>query len=467
MRESIQTHPHSMNNRLPADLRCDALAIWQAGVAAVQPQRLVPAVLAVEENALRIGDESLLLNSVGRILVVGGGKAGAAMAVAVEQALGDAVCQSKRLTGLVSVPADAVAPSPEYIHLHVGRAAGVNEPSPEGVRGADEMLRLVAELKPNDLCLCLISGGGSALLPAPANGVTLADKLALTQRLSAAGANIGQLNTVRKQLSRIKGGRLAAACNAGRMVSLIISDVIGDPLGLIASGPTVPDDTTAQDALAVLDAFELRRSETAPSAIAHLERRAAEPPRRESEQKTCRVTNLLIGNLAMAVNAAAAEASRRGYLAATATALKLEGPAEDVGRDLAQQAIVMRGAAGANCLISGGEPTVVLVDPALRGRGGRNQQLALAAGEVLLQANASGCLILSGGTDGEDGPTDAAGAWVDLELMDHATQRGLSPADYLARNDAYTFFDLASGLLRTGATQTNVGDLRVVLVGPR
>ena len=454
-----------MSNRLPADLRRDAVAIWQAGVAAVRPERLVTAVLVVEDNTLRIGGEVLALEGVGRILVVGGGKAGAAMAVAVEQALGDAVCQSKRLAGLVSVPAHAIAPSPEYIKLHVGRAAGVNEPSPEGVRGADEILRQVAELKPNDLCLCLISGGGSALLPAPAYGVTLAEKLDLTQRLSAAGANIGQLNTVRKQLSRIKGGRLAAACNAGRMVSLIISDVIGDPLGLIASGPTVPDDTTAQDALAVLDAFGLRRADIAPSAIAHLQTCAAKPLHESAQVTPCHVTNLLIGNLAMAVNAAAEEARLRGYSASTSTALELEGPAEEIGRQLARQAIAMRGAAGSNCLISGGEPTVVLVDPALRGRGGRNQQLALAAGEVLLQANASGCLVLSAGTDGEDGPTDAAGAWVDLELMARATQHGLSPADFLARNDAYTFFDDAGGLLRTGATQTNVGDLRVVLVG--
>jgi len=480
-----------MQSREHDHLRRDALAIWQSGVDAVRPQRLIPPVLRVAGDTLCIGAERLALADVGRIVVVGGGKAGAAMAVAVEQALGEAVCQSKHLTGWVNVPADAMAPGPRYIHLHAARPAGVNEPTPEGVLGAEEILRQVSELGPRDLCLCLISGGGSALLPAPAHGVSLTDKLTLTRRLSAAGANIRQLNTVRKHLSRIKGGRLAAACRAGRLVSLIISDVSGDPLDLIASGPTVADNSTAADALEVLDAFDLRNSEIAPTAIAHLERSAAakilpewpglERSLRRGEPKNnqgnniqgevreitpCRVTNLLIGTLAMAVTAASDEAVRRGYQTTHATAAELEGSAEQVGRELAQQAIEMRNTPGLQCHVSGGEPTVVLVDPACRGSGGRNQQLILAAGEVLLKESAADCLLVSGGTDGEDGPTDAAGAMVDFQLMAHAERLGLSPTDYLARNDAYTFFAAVDGLICTGPTQTNVGDLRIVLSDP-
>ena len=482
----------AMHNPNPAQLRRDALAIWQAGVDAVQPRRLIPSVLRVEGGTLWIGNEMLTLAEVERIVVVGGGKAGASMAVAVEQALGDAVCQSKHLSGWVNVPADAMTPAPRYVHLHAARPAGVNEPTVEGVFGAEEILRQVADLGPNDLCLCLISGGGSALLPVPARGVSLDDKLSLTRRLSAAGANIRQLNTVRKHLSRIKGGRLAAACRCGRLVSLIISDVIGDPLDLIASGPTVPDDSTATDALEVLEALDLRRLEIAPTAISHLEHCAQSiphAPREEThhaagwpglepsfrpgaaqsyqgevpERTPCRVTNLLIGTLAMAVEAASEEAGRRGYRTTSTTAKELEGPAEHIGRELAQQAIEMKRMPGPTCHISGGEPTVVLVDPDRRGRGGRNQQLALAAGEVLFRENAAGCLILSGGTDGEDGPTDAAGALADFDLMTKAARRGFSPADYLARNDAYRFFDAVDGLIRTGPTQTNVGDLRVLL----
>jgi hydroxypyruvate reductase len=470
-----------MTGRSLADLRRDALAIWQAGVAAVQPARLVPAALRIQGGTLHVGSNAIALSDIGRILVVGGGKAGAAMAAAIEAALGKEVCRSKQVSGLVSVPADAISPTPQFIRLHAARPPGMNEPTWEGVQGAEEILRQVAQLGPEDLCICVISGGGSALLPAPAEGVSLADKLALTQRLAAAGANIRQLNTVRKHLSRIKGGRLAAACGAGRLISLIISDVAGDPVDLIASGPTVADNTTPADALAVLDALGLLQDDIAPTAIAHLRRLGAakaELPvgvqgldcsgegslKAELQPYRSLVTNLLVGNLATAVHAAAEEARRLGYTPETSVAAKLEGPAEDVGRELAARAVTMlRAAKASDCLISGGEPIVALVDPAVRGRGGRNQQLALAAGDVLLREQAAGCLLLSGGTDGEDGPTDAAGAWVDLELMTAATAQGLSPADHLRRNDAYSFFAAAGSLIRTGPTNTNVGDLRVVL----
>ncbi len=232
----------------------DALAIWHAGLAAVRSDQLVRDAMHVEGSTLTIGDEEISLPKVRRIVVVGAGKAGAGMAAGLEEAFGPRWAKEKQLNGWINVPADCVRPL-EWIHLHASRPAGVNEPTAEGAAGAAEILRLVASLAADDLCLCLLSGGGSALLPAPVEAITLDDKLAVTRLLSAAGANIEQLNTVRKQLSRIKGGGLARACRAGRLVSLIISDVLGDPLDLIASGPTVEDRSTPAEALALLRQF--------------------------------------------------------------------------------------------------------------------------------------------------------------------------------------------------------------------
>ena len=244
--------------RSTGQLRRDARQIWQAGVEAVRSDRLVRQALRVTGPTVEIGSHCRLpLDAIRRIVVVGAGKAGAGMADAVEKTLGPQLMAEKQLTGWVNVPADCVRPL-QRIHLHAARPAGVNEPTPEGVAGAEQILRLVESLGPDDLCLCLISGGGSALMPAPVEGISLADKLAVTRHLSAAGANIEQLNTVRKQLSRLKGGGLLRACRAGRLVSLVISDVLGDPLEIIASGPTVPDSSTPQEALDVLRA--VRRS---------------------------------------------------------------------------------------------------------------------------------------------------------------------------------------------------------------
>ena len=227
----------------------------------------------------------------------------------------------------------------QRIHLHAARPAGVNEPTPEGVAGAVEILRLVESLGPDDLCLCLISGGGSALMPAPVEGITLADKLAVTRHLSAAGANIEQLNTVRKQLSRIKGGGLLRACRAGRLVSLVISDVLGDPLDVIASGPTVPDSSTPQAALEVLE--PILRPGGGHSAgrvrVFGAGRRPAEPSDDNAAAAMPLPCNLVIGNNATAVAAAAEEAQRLGYSVATDSATHSEGPAEEVGRQLAEQ----------------------------------------------------------------------------------------------------------------------------------
>ncbi|MCH7727458.1 MAG: glycerate-2-kinase family protein, partial [Planctomycetes bacterium] len=208
--------------------------MWQAGVAAVQSDRLVRENVRVEGSHLLVGDKIVDLAPIQRIVVVGTGKAGAGMAQGIEVALGEPLMAEKKLVGWINVPADCVREL-SRIKLHPARPAGVNEPTEEGVAGTEQILRLVGALGPNDLCLCLISGGGSALMPAPVDGISLQDKQAVTKFLSAAGANILQLNTVRKQLSRVKGNGLARACRAGRLISLIISDVIGDPLDIIAS----------------------------------------------------------------------------------------------------------------------------------------------------------------------------------------------------------------------------------------
>jgi glycerate 2-kinase len=448
-----------MAGRTPQQMRNDALAIWQAGLEAVRSDRLVRENVRVESDRLAISGETIELANIGRILVVGAGKAGAGMAAGLEAALGTRLMADKQLTGWIHVPADCVRPLGR-IHLHAARDAGVNEPTPQGVEGSQEMLRKVAALAPDDLCIALVSGGGSALLPLPIDGITLADKLAVTRFLSAAGAPIEELNTVRKQLSQIKGGGLARACGARRMVTLIISDVLGDPLDLIASGPTVDDRSTPALALEILERHGAREAAISERVFTALQSGAA----RSRAPIRAHVSNHIIGNNAVAVEAAASAARRLGYTVHSQSANASEGAAEEVGRSLAEAAIAMRAAPGPDCLISGGEPTVRLVEAGRRGLGGRNQQLALAALERLSAAGNVPVTLLSGGTDGEDGPTDAAGAWTDPTIVAAASRQKLDPADFLARNDAYHFFAPLGALLKTGPTDTNVCDVRVVLV---
>jgi len=457
--------------RTPEQLRSDALRIWHAGVAAVDSRRLVRESIRLDGDTLVVGEEECPLAGIGRIIVVGCGKAGAGMAAGVEDALGEALSREKRLTGWVNVPADCVGHL-QFIRLHGARPAGKNEPTEAGIAGTKEILALVSSAEENDLVVVLISGGGSALMPAPIDGVSLADKQAVTRFLSGAGADIGALNTVRKALSLVKGGGLARACRAARLVTLIISDVLGDPLDVIASGPTVESTTTAADALAVLAKFDAeQRPELAPIFAALRKRVAADAAggadRGEGANRlaACQVTNVIIGNNAVAVDAAGVEAEKLGYSHAMLSATTSEGAAETVGRHLADMAIGMQRGPGPDCLITGGEPTVKLADEHVRGKGGRNQQLALAALERLLETGAGhGIVMLSGGTDGEDGPTDAAGAIVDEDLPAMYADRREELADYLLRNDAYHFFLPHGDLIKTGPTHTNVCDLRVVVV---
>jgi glycerate 2-kinase len=455
-------------------LRADAIRIWMAGLDAVRSERLVRDALHAEghELVVRSGINAsqqplrIDLNAVRRIAVVGAGKAGAGMAAALEQILGPALIEQKQLAGWVNVPADCVKKL-ERIHLHAARPAGVNEPTAEGVAGTAEILRIVESLGPDDLCLALISGGASALMPAPIDGISLADKLSVTQFLSAAAANIVELNTVRKQLSRIKGGGLARACRAGRLVTLVISDILGDPLDLIGSGPTVADSSTPQEALAILEKYSAQNGGVSAAVFDVLRRKS---PDASSVVDSPRVQNVIIGNNAMAVAAAGKEAERLGYITTTAPAPRPEGHVEPIGCHLADMAVHRCATAGKKCLVSGGEGTVKLAPAAERGLGGRNQQTALAA--LVRLAETSGAegsadrlVVLSAATDGEDGPTDAAGAFIDREVIEEAKRRGLDAADFLHRNDAYSFFEPLGALIKTGPTNTNVCDVRVVLTG--
>lgn len=441
----------------------DATAIWSAGVAAVNSADLVRSVVRRTENRLEICGEVYEVDSIRRIVVVGAGKAGAGMARGLESALGTDLVADK-VEGWINVPADCVRQL-QKIHLHDARPAGVNEPNEQGVKGSQRILELVAGLQRDELCIVLLSGGGSALLPLPVRGVSLSDKLTVTRLLSRGGASIHELNAVRKRISRIKGGGLIRAAKAGRVVTLVISDVVGDPLDVIASGPTVCDHGTATDALAILERFTGRegKSSVPESVWSELRRQSHED--RSAEQPVVSCRNCIIGNNETALNAAITKARDLGYEVRSLGADR-QGIAREIGVALAALSQNVPSSSQPLCWIGGGEPVVQLAATSRTRRGGRNQEVALAALCHLWDADLKGIAILSGGTDGEDGPTDAAGAICSEGIRDAARAARLDPFDALAINDSYTFFAAAGGLLKTGPTDTNVMDLQVVVVRP-
>lgn len=444
---------------MPADitaLRAAARSILDAAIAAGDARRLTRAALAREGRWLRVAGRAFDLERVRRVIVVGAGKAGGAMALAVEEALAGHAAE-----GLVAVK-DAAGPAPARIRLV---EAGHPVPDARGQAAAAAILGLAESAGRDDLVLCLISGGGSALLPAPVAGVTLEAKQAVTRLLIEAGATIGELNTVRKHLSRLKGGQLAQAAYPAPTAALLLSDVIGDPLDVIASGPTVPDPTTFQDALAVLARFDLTARVPTPVRV-HLEAGAAgrvpETPG-PGDPVLAEVTNLVIGNNELVVRAAVDQAARLGYRPHVLTD-RLQGEAREAARSfgaaLLDVARAGRPVAPPACLLAAGETTVTVHGA---GRGGRCQEFCLALTEAL--GGAPGIVALAAGTDGSDGPTDAAGAIVDPGTLVRAGARGLDPGAHLADNDAYTFFGALDDLVRTGPTGTNLMDLYVGLVG--
>jgi len=410
---------------MPA-LRDDARAIWSAASAAVLPERLV---------ATRLSLDDLALDGVERIVVVGAGKAAAGLAAGVEALMGRAVLERHSVSGLVSVP-DGCGRALERIEVRQTRPAGRNLPTPAVVAATHEMLATVAGLGPRDLVIVVLTGGGSALLAAPREGVSLEEKIAVTRQLSESGADIHALNAARKRLSLVKGGGLARACTADRMLVLVLSDVIGNDLGTIASGPCMPDDQASGGAW------------TTPSG--------------------CRVRHVLLGDNATAVAAAAAAASRAGYEVVESDGA-VEAAAEATGRRLAAAGLKLVSAVRRDgrprAIIEGGEATVTV--PPDHGLGGRNQQTALAALDAVASSGEpwpEELLIASFGTDGEDGPTDAAGAFVDAGVAATTAAEGLDVRRALSRCDAHPFFMAAGGLIRTGPTGTNVADIRLVLV---
>ena len=426
-----------------------ALAIWTAAVDAVRPEPLVRAAVEAERAIL----------DAPRVLVVGAGKAGPGMAAGLEAALADRL---DRVEGLVNVPAGMTGPLTR-VRLHAARPPGVNEPTVEGVAGAEEMLRLLRSAGPDDVAVCLLSGGGSALLPAPAEGVTLADKLAVTKLLHRSGATIDEMNCVRKHLSRVKGGRLAEAFRGSQLISLIVSDVVGDPLDVIASGPTAPDPTTFTDALDVLYEYELTRA--VPAAVFH-HLKAGQAGRVPDTPKSsaANVTNRVIGNNRVALDAATRKAAELGYRVLDLGSF-IEGETRHVATALAgvvrsvrQDGIPVKPPA---CILLGGETTVTLGDSP--GKGGRNQEFVLAALLKLGRAGMNGVTLLSGGTDGEDGPTDAAGAVADADTLAKFAELRSGAAHALESHNAYPLF-YPGGLIRCGLTGTNVMDVRVILV---
>jgi len=437
------------------EMRQDARTIFRAGLDAVAPEAAVRTHCRRDDRRLQVGSHTYDLARYANIWIIGTGKAAAAMAHALEDMLGERLAG-----GLVTVKYGHLAP------LHTVRAIEAGHPLPDahGCQGAREILALAERAGAQDLVFCLISGGGSALLPLPGPDLTLADKQAVSQVLLSCGASIHEMNTIRKHLSAIKGGRLAAAVHPAALCTLVLSDVVGDDLDVIASGPTVPDPTTFEDALAIVARYHIA-GQLPETVVRHLKSGAAgdvDDSPKPGAECFAQTHHLIVGGNRQCLQAAHREALQRGYHSLVLSSL-MEGETRDVAR--VHAAIGREVLASGNpvpppaCLVSGGETTVALKGS---GRGGRNQEFALAA--ALDIEGVPDMVVLSGGTDGTDGPTDAAGAIVDHQTAARARARGMDPRKHLEDNDAYPLFDRLGDLLRTGPTNTNVMDLRLVLV---
>ena len=416
-------------------LRRHARSIFDAALAAANPEHAV-------ERHLRAIDCDRFRN----IYVVGGGKAGASMARAAERVLG------KRIdAGLVNV---------KYGHTVRLRRIELNEcghpePDARGMAGAERIAAIAAAAGRGDLVLCLISGGASALMPLPAQPVTLEEKRAVTALLLAAGADIHEMNTVRKHLSRIKGGQLARFAWPARVETLALSDVVGDNPDVIGSGPTVPDSSTFADARAVLERYRIW--DRAPASIRERLSGGYEETPKPGDQIFRRVRNRIVGSNRLALAAAARRSRELGYRTSILSS-EIVGETRDVAR---MHAAILRETAkrrAAQCILSGGETTVTIRG---NGLGGRNQEFTLAAAIDI--AGLPGAVVLSAGTDGTDGPTDAAGA-----IADGATlARNPDARIALDSNDSYRYFESLGDLIKTGPTHTNVMDIHIMLLGAR
>ena len=430
-------------------------SIFRAGLKAVDPMEAVAKAVSRDGGELLVAGRSYRLEDYERIFVIGAGKAGAPMASAMEEILGD------RLTsGRITVKYGHTVPLKKV----ETKEAGHPIPDEEGIAGAEGISSIASQAGERDLVFCVISGGGSALLVAPAEGITLEEKQATTSELLACGASIEEINTVRKHLSRVKGGQLARACWPATVVTLILSDVVGDPLDVIASGPTVPDSSTFGECLEIVRRYDLagRLPVSVTERIEAGAKGALPETPKEGEKIFERVQNEIVGNSLSAVLAAGRKAEALGY-----TPLILSTRIEGETREVAHvHAAIFREVLATGfplappaCILSGGETTVTLKG---KGKGGRNQEFSLAV--ALHIQGEDRIFFLSGGTDGTDGPTDAAGAFADGTTVERARALNLEAGRTLDENDSYPFFDALGELLITGPTNTNVMDLRICLI---
>jgi hydroxypyruvate reductase len=425
--------------------------VLAAGLEAVEPGQAVRRHVRRQDDQLIVADRSYPLSGGGRVLVVGAGKASAPMAATIEDIVGEAAS----IAGSVTVRYGQSVPT-RSVRI---REASHPVPDAAGVSATRDMVELLQATEERDLVVCVISGGGSALLTLPAEGISLTDLQQTTDALLRCGATINEINVVRKHLDTVKGGGLARLAAPARVITLVLSDVVGNPLDAIASGPTVPDTSTFADAAGVFDRYALWDSLPGPVVARVRAGLAGELPQtpKPGDPLFERTQTVIVGSNLQACEAAARRAAELGFGTLVLTTY-VEGEAREAGRVLA--GIVREVDASGHplarpcCIVAGGETTVTVRG---NGRGGRNQELALAAAFPL--RGVPDVLLASIGTDGSDGPTDAAGAWADGATLERAAARGLDPAAALANNDSYPFFDAVGGLLRTGPTNTNVNDL--------
>ncbi|HHP7234423.1 MAG TPA: glycerate kinase [Desulfobacterales bacterium] len=439
------------------EMRKEARRIFDAGLQAVDPQAAIQRCCRLEtDGRLQIAAAQCRLSDFDRIRVIGFGKAAAVMSQAME-----ALLQERIEAGLVVVKYGHGAPLQRVEVLEAGHPV----PDENGEEGARRILALAESAGKRDLLVCLISGGGSALLPLPAPGLTLADKQKVSRILIDCGADIHEINAIRKHLSAIKGGLLARAAYPARLITLVLSDVVGDDLDVIASGPCSADTSTFSDCLDIIDHYGIGRSLPA-AVIEHLQAGAAktvpETPKFD-DPAFSRCTHHIIGSNIDALEAARDQAEAMGYQPLVLSSMIEGDTVQAAGFHAAVIREIIRTGqplTAPACILSGGETTVVVRGDGL---GGRNQEFALAIAPCIAGIDHP-VVVLSAGTDGTDGPTDAAGAIVDAGTVSRAAALGLHVRDYLRRNDAYRFFQQTGELLITGPTHTNVMDMRVILV---
>ena len=439
-----------------ARMRADAAFIFESAVEAVDALECVKRFVRLDGQVLRIGGVDYNLDAFDRVVVVGTGKASPRMGVALEAELGDRISN-----GVINTKYEHAEPLDRIRIVECGHPV----PDEAGVEGTREILAALRAADDRTLVICLISGGGSALMPAPSEGISLPEKQATTLLLLECGANIVELNAVRKHLSRVKGGGLARAAYPATVVSLMLSDVIGDPMDVIASGPTVPDTSTFKACMEIFQKYEV--SNRLPGAVlkrfeAGVSGEIPETPK-SGDAVLERCHNVIVGSNGLAVAAADERARDLGYNTLVLST-RLEGEAREVAHIYSAigKEILASGAplAVPACVIAGGETTVTVRG---NGKGGRNQELVLAGAMHL--AGWDGTVLFSGGTDGTDGPTDAAGAIADARTISRAESAGLSAIGSLKNNDAYHFFKPLGDLVMTGPTGTNVADVAFVMVG--